>query len=89
MAHWTRAKNPELMTGVTDPESILKSVGEEPNPSVQGQMPGIDEHFFRASQTKARICPKLWLRETGTAEETDKAGKVPAATDTVRTKVAV
>lgn len=53
MARSTRARNPELSTRVTDPESILRSAREKPSTSVKEQMLGDNERASTAGEAKA------------------------------------
>lgn len=75
MAHLMDAKNPELIIRETDPERILRSAREEPNPSVQEQMPKNDKHFFVAGHMEAGCCLEPRPRKKSTVQKADLAHK--------------
>lgn len=52
MGHSKRARNPECIAGVTDPESTLRSAREELILSVKVLMPGENEHFSVTTEEK-------------------------------------
>lgn len=88
-AHLTPAWNPKLIFGVTDSASIFRSAEEEPISLVPISMPVDGEHFLAAGQAEAGNRLDYWLRKTSTAQKADRAGRVPAATDIVKTEIAV
>lgn len=82
MAYSTRARNRDLNVGLSVPESVFRSSGEEPNPSGQEKLPGDDKHpiAVRRDGTENRL--EHWLYKVSTAQKRDAAGKAPVATDT-------
>lgn len=80
MAQLTRAKNPELIYGVTNPESILRSIRKDAKPSGQEHLHGDDEHSFIKGQAEDGNRPEHSLREKSTTHEAARARKGPAAT---------
>lgn len=86
----TCARNLELITGNTDPESILRSAWEEPTRTVQVPMHEYNNHFSVATHEKIdKRRFEHWLKKTSTAQEAYWAKKIPAATDIFKTEVAV
>lgn len=84
-----RTRNLKLVVRVTNQGSILWSVREVPNLLVQGKLPGGDEHSSVVGHVEAGKRLEHCLKKTSTAQEADKPRKVPAATDTCKTNVAL
>lgn len=70
------------MIGLPNPESVLRSERQEPNPSVQVSMPEHVENSFVAVKAKAGNRFERWLKMTSTIQKDDKAGKLPVVTNT-------
>lgn len=47
----------------TEPESVLQSVREQPNPSLQASMPVYDEDSYLTVQRQAENHLKHWLKK--------------------------